>query len=55
MPLPKIDISTLPDLEVLTGLFGSFKQFDPGLAGSNDLIIVLMVYVYETVPTQSLM
>lgn len=54
MSLPKIDISSLPDLEVLTGMFGSLKQFDPGLAGSNDLLIVLMVYVYETVPSQAL-
>lgn len=50
MNLPKIDISSLPDLDVLTGLFGSLKHFDPGLAASNDLIIVLMVYIYETTP-----
>ena len=50
MNLPKIDISSLPDLDVLTGLFGSLKHFDPGLAGSNDLISVLMVYIYETTP-----
>ena len=28
MNLPKIDISSLPDLDVLTGLFGSLKHFD---------------------------
>ena len=50
MNLPKIDISSLPDLDVLTGMFGSLKHFDPGLAASNDLIIVLMVYLYETLP-----
>ena len=50
MDLPKIDIAALPDLDVLTGVFGSCKQFDPGLAGSNDLLIVLMVYIYETMP-----
>ena len=50
MNMPKIDISSLPDLEVLTGLFGSLKHFDPGLAGSNDLIVVLMVYLYEAIP-----
>ena len=54
MKLPKIDVSSLPDLDVLTGMFGSFKQFDLGLAGSNDLLIVLMVYVYETTPSQTL-
>jgi hypothetical protein len=46
----KIDISSLPDLDVLTGLFGSIKHFDPGLALSNDLIIALMVYLYEMYP-----
>jgi len=50
MKLPKIDISSLPDLDVLTGVFGSLKHFDPGLASSNDLIVVLMVYLYETMP-----
>jgi hypothetical protein len=50
MNLPKIDISSLPDLDVLTGVFGSLKQLDPGLAGSNDLIVVLMVYLYEMLP-----
>ena len=50
MNMPKIDISSLPDLDVLTGLFGSLKHFDPGLAGWNDLIVVLMVYLYETIP-----
>ena len=47
MTLPKIDISALPDLDVLTGMFGSLKHFDPGLAASNDLIIVLMVFLAE--------
>ena len=47
MTLPKIDISALPDLDVLTGMFGSLKHFDPGLASSNDLIIVLMVFLAD--------
>lgn len=50
MNLPKIDISSLPDLDVLTGMFGSIMHFDPGLAASNDMIIVLMVYLYEVLP-----
>ena len=50
MILPMIDISSLPDLDTLTGIFGSLKTFDLGLAGSNDLIIVLMVYLYEIAP-----
>lgn len=47
MNLPKIDISSMPDLDVLTGIFGSIKHLDLGLAASNDLIIVLMVYLYD--------
>ena len=53
MNLPKIDISSLPDLDVLTGMYGSIKHPDPGLNASNDLIIVLMVYIYETKPPSS--
>jgi hypothetical protein len=51
MNLPKIDISSLPELDVLTGIFGSIKHLDLGLAASNDLIIVLMVYIWELNPT----
>ena len=29
------------------------KHPDPGLNASNDLIIVLMVYIYETQPPES--
>ena len=50
MNLPKIDISSLPDLDTLTGIFGSLKHFDLALAASNDQISVLMVYIYETTP-----
>lgn len=53
MTMPTIDISALPDLDVLTGMYGSLKHADPGLGASNDLIIVLMVYIYETNPPQS--
>jgi hypothetical protein len=48
MNLPKIDISSLPDLDTLTGIFGSIKHLDLGLAGSNDLVIVLMVYIWDS-------
>ena len=50
MNLPKIDIASLPDLDTLTGIFGSLKHWDLALAASNDLIIVLMVYLYEIAP-----
>ena len=55
MTLPRLDISTVPDLDVRTGLFGSFKPFDPGLVGSNDLLLLPLVYVYEAVPTQTVL
>ena len=46
MNLPKIDISALPDLDTLTGVFGSLAT--PGQAGgSDDTIIILMVFLYE--------
>lgn len=50
MNLPKIDLSALPDLETLTGVFGS--QFNPAQAlQSDDTIIVMMVYVYDIIVT----
>lgn len=50
MKLPTLSISSLPDLDVMTGMYGSMKHADPAMSGSNDLIIVLMVYIYETKP-----
>lgn len=50
MNLPKIDLSALPDLDTLTGVFGS--QFNPAQAlQSDDTIIVMMVYVYDIIVT----
>lgn len=52
MKLPKIDLSALPDLETLTGVFGS--QLNPMQAlQSDDTIIVMMVYVYDLIITHS--
>ncbi len=45
MNLPKIDISALPDLDVLTGVFGSLQH--QITATSDDTIIVIMVFLYE--------
>lgn len=46
MNLPKIDLSALPDLDTLTGVFGSLAA--PAQAtGSDDTIVVLMVFIYE--------
>lgn len=46
MNLPQIDVSALPDLDTLTGVFGSLAH--PGNAVmSDDSIIILMVFLYE--------
>ena len=46
MNLPKIDISALPDLETLTGVFGSLAHPAQSLQ-SDDSIIILMVFIYD--------
>lgn len=46
MNLPKIDLSSLPDLDTLTGLFGSLMHATR-IVDSDDSIVVLMVYVYD--------
>lgn len=49
MNLPQIDISSLPDLDVLTGVFGSLNH--PGQALlSDDTVVILMVYIYDSLP-----
>lgn len=48
MNLPKIDISSLPDLDQLVGNFGSLS--DIATAHTDDSIVAVMVFVYETVP-----
>ncbi len=47
MKLPKIDLASLPDLNTVTGMFGSMRT--PG-SGHDDSIIVLATIVYETAP-----
>lgn len=45
MKLPKIDLESLPGLDVAQGLFGSLS--DAASASVDDRIIVLMAYIYE--------
>lgn len=45
MALPTIDLSALPDLDTLTGIFGSIHQ-----ARYDDSIVVLATFMYEAVP-----
>ena len=44
MNLPTIDISSLPGLDTVTGLFGSVLASGPA---TDDSLIVMMVYVYD--------
>lgn len=50
MNLPSIDLGSLPGLDTVTGLFGSLVA---ATGTVDDRIVVLMVYVYETVPNPS--
>lgn len=46
MNLPTIDISAVPDLETLTGVFGSFVH-PIQAASSDDTIFLLMALLHE--------
>lgn len=52
MNLPKIDLSSLPDLDQLTGLFGSLV--DATRVQSDDSIVILMTFLYELNPTRGM-
>jgi hypothetical protein len=43
--LPRIDLSALPDLDTLTGLFGSLAADMPG---HDDTVVILATFVYES-------
>ena len=45
MNLPKIDLSFLPDLDTLIGLFGSIQHQNPG---HDDSVVILATYVYDS-------
>lgn len=49
MNLPKIDLESLPGLDAAQGLFGSLS--DLASASVDDRIVVLMVYIYELIPS----
>ena len=48
MNLPKIDLSALPDLPMLTGMFGSLAESSG--PGHDDSIILLATFLYEAQP-----
>lgn len=45
MKLPKIDLASLPDLDTLTGFFGSMRT-----PGHDDSIVVIATVVIESNP-----
>lgn len=45
MKLPKIDLASLPDLDTMTGFFGSMRT-----PGHDDTIIVIATVVYDSAP-----
>jgi len=47
MNLPKIDLSSLPDLDKLTGVFGSLAHYVRE-AASDDTLIILMTFLYDS-------
>jgi hypothetical protein len=49
MNLPNIDLSSLPGLDTVTGMFGSMLDTS-GDVWSDDTIIVLMTFLYDLVP-----
>ena len=52
MELPKLEIASLPTLDTLTGMFGSLAA--SASPGSDDAVIVLMVFIYEVLPPDGL-
>ena len=44
MQLPKIDLSLLPDLDTLTGMFGSLAHSAPG---HDDSVVIMATYLYD--------
>ena len=45
MNLPQIDLSILPDLDSVVGLFGRVIE---GAGGHDDSIVILATFVHET-------
>lgn len=52
MELPKLDIAALPELDSVTGLFGSLSDLTN--VTMDDRIVILMVFVYEAFPPEAL-
>lgn len=53
MKFPKIDLSSLPDLDTIAGIFGSIS--DSGGPTVDDRVVVMMTYIYEMAPPEALL
>ncbi len=53
MKLPKIDLSSLPDLDTLAGIFGSIAESSGPTV--DDRVVVIMTYLYELAPPEALL
>lgn len=49
MNLPTLDVSALPDLSSLTGVFGSLSDGAQAVY-SDDTILIIMVFIWEILP-----
>jgi len=47
MKMPRIALSDLPDLDISTGLYGSSRNTPQDVSAADDLIIILMVFIYD--------
>lgn len=47
MKMPRLELTDLPDLDMGTGLYGSTRNAPQDLAMTGDLIVVLMVFIYD--------
>ncbi|WP_185960170.1 hypothetical protein [Erythrobacter insulae] len=50
MKLPTLDIAAIPGLETAQGLYGSVSQIG---AAYEESIVSIMVYVYDSVPPET--
>ena len=47
MKMPRIELSDLPDLDMSTGLYGSSRNTPADVSMTDDIIIILMVFIYD--------
>lgn len=50
MNLPKIDVSALPDLDTVTGVFGSLSSLGRADVFSDDTLVIIMVFIFDMFP-----